>query len=65
MSRATRDKNILIRVSEVEKETFQDAADLAGIPLSAWMRERLRRVAIEELENNKQPIALFEDVRVK
>jgi hypothetical protein len=29
---------------------FRDAADIAGIGLTTWMRERLRRVAVKELE---------------
>ena len=45
-------KEILqIRLSEREKQGFQAAADMAGIPLSSWVRERLRLAAIRELEN--------------
>lgn len=40
-----------IRLSPEEKESFQLAADISGIGLSAWMRERLRRVATRELED--------------
>ena len=39
-----------IRLQADEKESFKIAADLAGIPVSAWVRERLRRAAIIELE---------------
>jgi hypothetical protein len=39
-----------IRLERAETATFQRAAEIAGIPLSAWARERLRRVAIKELE---------------
>ena len=42
--------NILVRVESTEKEAFQIAADLAGVSLSAWMRERLRQVATKELK---------------
>jgi hypothetical protein len=41
---------IEFRLDPNEREAFQDAADLAGIPLSHWIRERLRRVAASELE---------------
>jgi hypothetical protein len=41
---------IKIRLAPEEKQAFQQAAELAGIALSAWMRERLRLVAIRELE---------------
>lgn len=40
-----------IRLDEREKRGFQDAADLAGIPLSSWVRERLRLAAIRDLES--------------
>lgn len=42
---------IKIRVSQEEKQGFEEAADLAGISLSAWSRERLRLGAIRELES--------------
>lgn len=40
-----------LRLHANEKKSFQEAADLAGIPLSAWVRERLRWAATRELEN--------------
>lgn len=46
-----KDHVIQIRVSISEKAGFVDAAALAGIPLSSWVRERLRLTAIRELEN--------------
>jgi hypothetical protein len=33
-----------------EKRGFTEAAELAGIPLAVWMRERLRQAARKELE---------------
>jgi uncharacterized protein (DUF1778 family) len=42
---------ILLRLEPEEKEAFQQAADLAGLNLSAWVRERLRRAARIELED--------------
>lgn len=39
------------RATKLEKKAFQDAAELAGLPLSAWVRERLRRAARIELED--------------
>jgi hypothetical protein len=47
---------ILIRVEPAEKDGFRAAADVAGIDLSAWIRERLRRAARQELEEARQPI---------
>jgi hypothetical protein len=47
---------ILLRLEPGEKEGFSAAAKLSGIPLSAWMRERLRREARKELEEARLPI---------
>lgn len=44
-----------LRLKPSEKQTFQMAADLAGVALSSWVRERLRGVARRELvEAGKQ-----------
>lgn len=47
---------IQIQLHPKEKEAFEKAADLAGIPLSAWVRERLRKMAVRELEDASLPI---------
>lgn len=47
----SKEKTIQIRVSDEEKQGFTSAAELAGIPLSAWIRERLRLAAIRDLES--------------
>jgi hypothetical protein len=39
-----------IRLTEAEKAGFEEAAGLAGIGLSSWVRERLRLAAIRDLE---------------
>ena len=46
-----------IRLESAEKRAFKDAADLAGLPLSTWVRERLRSVARKELEDSDLPVA--------
>lgn len=56
----TLDEYIELRTSAAEKQSFRDAAEHAGIPLATWARERLRRVAIRELENAELPIAFLE-----
>lgn len=38
------------RVGVAEKMAFEEAAEMAGIGLSTWVRERLRRASIRELE---------------
>ena len=42
-------ESVLIRMEPREKTAFALAAEIAGAPLSVWIRERLRRVAREEL----------------
>jgi len=41
--------SVEVRMQPEEKQTFKLAAELAGVPLSSWIRERLRRAAIREL----------------
>ena len=45
-----------IRLEVAEKAAFLNAADLAGVPLSVWVRERLRRAARKELEEGGQSV---------
>lgn len=49
-----------VRVDEAEKVAFNEAADLSGLPLSGWVRERLRRAAVRELEDAGKPVAFVE-----
>ena len=60
--RELRSENLLVRVKPSEKEGFQDAADYAGVPLSAWMRERLRQAAVKELEAAGRSIAFLREL---
>jgi len=39
-----------IRLLATEKAGFEEAAELSGLSLSAWMRTRLRLIAKKELE---------------
>lgn len=45
----TKSEGILLRLDAQEKQGFRSAAELAGIPVAVWMRERLRTVARKEL----------------
>jgi uncharacterized protein (DUF1778 family) len=45
-----------VRLEVAEKEAFKEAADLAGLALSAWVRERLRRAARQELEESGRSV---------
>lgn len=51
-----RNESLLVRLEPNEKEAFKGAADLAGISLSSWVRERLRQIAVRELQAASQPI---------
>jgi uncharacterized protein (DUF1778 family) len=48
-----------IRLEASEKEAFKDAAEVAGLDLSAWVRERLRSIARKELEAVERPVAFL------
>jgi len=50
----TKDRILQIRISEEEKKGFETAAAIAGIPLSSWVRERLRLACIRDLEATGQ-----------
>ena len=45
-----RDQYLEVRLGQTEKDAFARAAEMAGLPLSSWVRERLRIVAKKELE---------------
>lgn len=51
-----------MRLEISEKAGFRAAAELSGIDLSAWMRERLRRVAREELQAAGLPVPFLSGV---
>jgi hypothetical protein len=38
-----------VRLSAAEKKAFEESAELSGLAVSAWVRERLRRIAVQEL----------------
>lgn len=48
-----------LRLQPEEKQAFQEAADIAGIALSAWVRERLRKTARRELEEAGRKVAFM------
>jgi hypothetical protein len=50
---------LLLRLGPDEKKGFADAANLAGVPLTVWMRERLRKVAADELVKASRPVAFL------
>lgn len=48
-----------LRLTEHEKRAFTVAANIAGISLSTWVRERLRRAVIRELEEAGKPATVL------
>ena len=49
-----------LRLDAAEKEAFVQAARAAGMSLSGWVRDRLRRVARKELEDMELPVAFLD-----
>lgn len=45
-----KDNQVLIKLSEAEKEAFKRAAEVSGVGFSAWARQRLRAAAVKELQ---------------
>lgn len=56
---------IQIRLTQQEKAGFLAAAQIAGIPLSSWVRERLRQAAIRELEGAGERVPFVKPISLK
>jgi len=56
----TKSESLLLRLDPSEKQGFTDAAQLAGVPVTVWIRERLRQVAAKELQSAQRPIAFLD-----
>ena len=48
-----------VRLDAAEKLAFKDAANLSGLALSSWVRERLRIAARKELEQSGRSVAFL------
>jgi uncharacterized protein (DUF1778 family) len=51
-----RTERLEIRLEPSEKIAFQTCAEISGMPLSTWVREKLRRAARIELEDADQAV---------
>lgn len=49
-----------LRLDAAEKQAFKDAAEVAGMALSVWVRERLRKASRRELEDAGKPVAFLD-----
>lgn len=47
-----KDYNLQVRLSQAERDTLNLVATGSGISVSAWVRDRLRRAAREELQSS-------------
>ena len=56
---------LLIRVSDLEKQDFERAAEISGISLSAWSRQILRTAAIKQIQEAGEKIIFLEPVPLK
>jgi len=56
-----REEYMEVRVTAAEKQAFKDAAELSGLPLSAWLRDRMRRIARQELQESGRKVAFLEE----
>lgn len=52
----TKSETMRIRVRDDEKAAFERAAEISGLPLSGWVRERLRRASRIELEDANEQV---------
>lgn len=59
----TKTEFLQIRVEEAEKRAFNAAAELAGLDLSAWVRERLRLLARRELKQAHREVSFLKSPR--
>jgi uncharacterized protein (DUF1778 family) len=50
---------IEVRCEGAEKQAFRAAAELAGMTLSGWVRDRLRRISRKELEDMDMKVAFL------
>jgi predicted HicB family RNase H-like nuclease len=57
---STKTRYLQVRVTDREKAAFDAAADLAGLDMSAWVRERLRLLARKELMDGGRQVPFLE-----
>jgi uncharacterized protein (DUF1778 family) len=59
---AEKDYNLQVRLSKAEKETLTAAAHVAGVSTSSWVRDRLRKMARQELQASGLKVPFLEEV---
>lgn len=61
----SKDQVLQIRLTSEEKQGLTEAAELAGIPVSSWVRERLRLAAIRDLESAGRKIPFVRPIHLQ
>ena len=56
---------IQVRITKSEQEGFKRAAEISGIGLSAWARQKLRSAAIRDLQEVGEAIKFLEPINLK
>ena len=56
-------ESLEFRLGIDEKQAFQRAAEIAGLPLASWIRQHLRKAAREELEQMGEKVPFFQSRR--
>ncbi len=64
MKKKEKTETIQVRVTPEEKEGLVEAAKISGIPLSSWVRERLRLAAIRTLEGAGRKVPFVEPIPI-
>ena len=57
-----RENQLLVRLSDREKQGFDNAAERAGLTTASWARQKLRLAAAEDLQAADLPIPFLDDI---
>jgi uncharacterized protein (DUF1778 family) len=60
-----KESRLEIRVSDLEKQGLDRAAEINGISVSAWARQVLRSAAIKELQNAGEKVVFLEPMPLR
>ena len=51
-----------MRITDSEKQAFKEAAELAGLSLTSWIRERLRTSSRRELVDANRQVPFLKEI---
>ena len=55
-----KDYNLQVRLTQAERETLNAVSTACGLSVSAWVRDRLRKAAREELQSSGIKVPFLE-----